>query len=145
MFRTGKKKKKRNTHTHTHTHTGFPGGTRVKNPCANGGDTGNVGSIPGLGRFPGGGSGNPHQYSCLENPMDTGDWRAIIHGVTKSRTQPKRLSMYTHTHTHILQTLKIKDLHSQRSCKLLKLIKRWRWQPHSLSTWWFPEVRNLDF
>ena len=53
---------------------GFPGGLVVKNPPANAGDSG---SIPGLGRSPGGGNGNPLQYSCLENPMDKGAWQAI--------------------------------------------------------------------
>ena len=43
-------------------------------------------SIPGLGRFPGGGHSNPLQYSCLENPMDRGAWRATVHEVTKSQT-----------------------------------------------------------
>ena len=42
---------------------------------------------PGLGRSPGGGHGDPLQYSCLENPMDRGAWRAIVHGVAKSRAQ----------------------------------------------------------
>ena len=45
---------------------------------SNAGDTGDSGSIPGLGRSPGGGNGNPFQYSCLENPMDTGAWRATV-------------------------------------------------------------------
>ena len=49
-------------------------------------------SIPGSGRFPGEGNGNPLQYSCLENPTDRGDWRATVHGVAKSRT---RLSDFT--------------------------------------------------
>ena len=48
---------------------GFPGGSVVKNPPANAGVAGDVGSVPGLGRFPGGGYGNPLQYSCLENPQ----------------------------------------------------------------------------
>ena len=56
----------------------------VKNPPPNAGDAGNMGSVPGLGRFPGVGSSNPFQYSCLENPMDRGAWRATVHGVTKS-------------------------------------------------------------
>ena len=47
---------------------GFPGGAEVKNPPASAGDTGDVGSIPGLGRSPGEGNGNPLQYSCLEKP-----------------------------------------------------------------------------
>ena len=54
----------------------------VKNLPINAGD---LGSIPVLGRFPGG-EGNPLQYSCLENPMDKGAWGAIVHGVTKSQT-----------------------------------------------------------
>ena len=55
----------------------------VKNPPANAGD---VSSIPGLGKFPGGGHGNPLQYSCLENPMDRGAWRATVHKVTELDT-----------------------------------------------------------
>ena len=53
-----------------------------------------MGSIPGLGRSPGEGNGSSLQYSCLEKPMDRGTWRAIVHGVTKSWTQLKRLSTY---------------------------------------------------
>ena len=59
---------------------GFPGGSVVKNPPANAGDTG---SIPGLGRSPGAGNGSPLQCSCLENAMDRGAWQATVHGVTK--------------------------------------------------------------
>ena len=51
---------------------GFPGGSEVKNPPANAGEGGDAGSIPGLGRFLGGGNGNPLQYSGLRNPMDRG-------------------------------------------------------------------------
>ena len=58
----------------------------VKNPLANAGDTGDSGSIPGLGRSPGIGNGNPLQCSCLENPMDRGVWWATVHGVTESDT-----------------------------------------------------------
>ena len=50
---------------------------------------GDLSSIPGLGRSPGGEHSNPPQYSCLENPTDRGAWRAIVHGVTKSQTQLK--------------------------------------------------------
>ena len=60
---------------------GFPGGT-VKNPLTNGGGARDAGSIPGLGRCPGEGNGNPLQYFCLENPMDRGVWMAA-----KSRTR----------------------------------------------------------
>ena len=59
----------------------------VKNPSGNTGDIRDKGSIPGWGRSPGGGHGNPLQYFCLENPMDGGAWRAIAHGVAKSQTQ----------------------------------------------------------
>ena len=62
---------------------GFPGGAGVKNPPDTGGDPRDTGSIPGSGRSPGGGNGNPLQCSCLENPMDTGTRRATVHGVTK--------------------------------------------------------------
>ena len=56
----------------------------VKNPHANTGDAGEAGSIPGLGRSPGEGKGNPLQYSCLENPMDRGVWRATVRWVAKA-------------------------------------------------------------
>ena len=65
---------------------GFPGGSGVKNPSTNAGDTGDLSSIPGLGRSPGGGNGNTVQYSCLENPMERGAWWATVHGVAKSQT-----------------------------------------------------------
>ena len=62
---------------------GFPGGSDGKESACNAGDPG---SVPGLGRYPGEGNGNILQYSCLENSMDRGAWRAIVHGVTKSHT-----------------------------------------------------------
>jgi len=61
----------------------------VKNPLANAGDVRDMGSIPGSERSPGGGHGNLLQYSCLENPMDRGPWRATVHRVAKSQTQLK--------------------------------------------------------
>ena len=60
----------------------------------NAGDVRDVGSIPGLGKSPGGGHGNPLEYSCLENPIDRGAWRATVHGVAESQTQ--------NTHTTII-------------------------------------------
>ena len=66
----------------------------VKNPPANAGDMRDMGSIPGSGRFPGGGHDKrpPPQYSCLESPMDRGAWWATIHRAAKSQIQLKRLS-----------------------------------------------------
>ena len=58
----------------------------VKNPPANAGGTRDAGSIPGSGRSLGEGNGNPLQYSYLEDPIDRGAWRAIVHGVTKNQT-----------------------------------------------------------
>ena len=55
----------------------------AKNPPVNAGDTGDVGSIPGSGRFPGEGNGTPFQYSCLGNPMDREASQATVHGVIK--------------------------------------------------------------
>ena len=57
----------------------------VKNPLAKAGDTRDLGSIPGSGRYPRGGNGNPLQYSCLENPMDRGTWQATGHVVAKGQ------------------------------------------------------------
>ena len=62
------------------------GGASCKEPARNAGDLRDIGSIPGLGRSPGDGHGNPFQCSCLENPIDRGDWRATIHTVTESDT-----------------------------------------------------------
>ena len=71
----------------------------VKNPSANAGDAGDVGLIPGLGRSPGEGHGNPHQYSCLKNPMDRGASGVTVHGVAKNWT--RLMTEFTHTqHTH---------------------------------------------
>ena len=58
----------------------------AKNLPANVGDVKDMGLIPGLGRSPGGGHGNPLQCSCLENPMERGAWQATVHSVAKSRT-----------------------------------------------------------
>ena len=68
-----------------------------KNPPDNAGD---VGLIPVWGRSPGGGNGNPRQYSCLGNPMDRGAWWATVHGVTKSLTQLKLLCTLACTSCH---------------------------------------------
>ena len=67
----------------------------VQNLPANSGDIRDTGSIPGLGRSPGGGHGNPLQHSYLENLVDTGAWLAVVHRAAKSQTR------LTHTHTYI--------------------------------------------
>ena len=59
----------------------------VKNLPASAGNTGDMGLIPGSGRSPGEGNGNPLQYSCLENPIDRGIWLTAVHGITKSQTR----------------------------------------------------------
>ena len=66
----------------------------LKNPLANTGDVRDTDSIPESGRSPGGGCGNPLQYSCLENSMDRGAWLATVHEVTKNQTQLKWLSTH---------------------------------------------------
>ena len=72
---------------------GFPGSTAVKNPPVNAGDTGDPGSIPASGRYPGEGNGDRLQYSCLGNTMDRGAWRATIHGVAKELDTTKHAGM----------------------------------------------------
>ena len=71
----------------------------VKNLLASAGDMKVAGSIPVSERSPGGGRGNPLQYSCLKNAMDRGAWQATVHRVTNSRTRLKQLS--THTNTYL--------------------------------------------
>jgi len=71
----------------------------VNNPSAKAGDVRDSGSIPESGRSPGGGHGNPLQYSDLENPMDKGAWWATVHRVKKSWTQLKQLSTHSSRHT----------------------------------------------
>ena len=83
-----------------HTHRASQVAPGVKNLPANVGDRTDVGSIPGLGRSPGEGNGNPLQYSCLENPMDRGAWWATVHRVEQSQTKLKCLSVHMHTHIH---------------------------------------------
>ena len=80
----------------------------VENLSANAGDIRDMGLILGLGRSPGIGNGNPLQYSCVENSMDTGAWQAMVYEVSKSRTglsmhrhTDTQTHRYIHTHTHI--------------------------------------------
>ena len=99
-----------------HETRGFPTGAVVKNPPSTAGDARDVGSVPGLGRSPGGGNGNPHQFSCLENSMDRGGWWATVHGVAKSQ---KQLITHTHTHTHIYTHTKLRSRY--KAIKIMKL------------------------
>ena len=69
----------------------------VKESTCNAGDAGDVDLMPGLGRSPGEGHGNPLQYSCLKNPMDRGAWWFTVHGVAKSQTQLKKRSTKAYT------------------------------------------------
>ena len=79
---------------------GFPGGSAVKNSPANAGD---MSSIPGSGRSPGEGNGNPLQYSCLENPKDRGAWQATVHGVAETDATERQLM-------HMLLVTKLQTL-----------------------------------
>ena len=77
----------------------------VKNSPANEGDVTDVVSVPGSGRSPGEGHGNPFEYPCLEDPMDRGAWRATVHGVTKSQIP---LSMLDQLHVKVVSELYFK-------------------------------------
>ena len=100
----------------------FPGGSVVKNQPANAGDTGDTGSIPGWGRFPGRGNGNPLQYSCLENSMDRGAWWAEVHGVANSWPW---LSMSIHpSYLRLVQGRKIKHI-NPKMLRTKELNKDW--------------------
>ena len=80
---------------------GFPGVSVIKkNLPTNARDIRDAGSVPGVGGIPGGGHGNPLQYSCLENPMDRGAQQAIVNGATKSWTLSDKAYTHTYTHTH---------------------------------------------
>ena len=85
----------------------------VKNPPVSAGDAGDVASIPGSGRSPGGENGNPLQYSCLGNPMDKGTSQAAVHGVLKDAVQ-QRLAQ--HCKSTVLQFKKILKAAPSNSC-----------------------------
>ena len=101
----------------------------VKNTPASSGDVRDPGSIPGSGRSPGGGHGNPLQYSCLENNMDRQAWQATVHGVVKSQTRLKRLSTYTQCSSHVDHG-RVK--HSRELGNLLGYCFMW-WEIHDKS------------
>ena len=93
----------------------------VKSRPGNAGDFRDAGLIPGLGRSPGGGNGNPVQYSCLESSMDGGARRAAVHRVTKSQTQLKRLSTHARGQKGPHQTM--------------NLPAPWLWTSQTLELW----------
>ena len=72
---------------------GFPGDSNGEESACNAGD---LGSIPGLGRSPGEGNGNPLQYPCLDNPMDRGAWQATVSGAAKSQDTAEQLTLSLH-------------------------------------------------
>ena len=103
-------------------HTAFPGSSVVKNLPASAGATEDIGSVPGSGRSPGEGDGNPVQYSCQDNPMDRGAWLATVHWVWRVRHDWARACthththtfLHTHTHTHTFLTSSRKDVSAKR-------------------------------
>ena len=106
---------------------------------ANAGDIKDVGSIPWLGRSPGGRHGNLLQYSCLENPMERGAWQATVHRVAKSQTQLKQLSTQTLTNSYmdtwVLNGLPISTLTSLESVfQVGCLLGCWQRNPFKMST-----------
>ena len=83
----------------------------LKNLPANAGDIRDAGSVPGSGRSPGGGHGNPFQYSCLENPMDRGAWQAMVHRVARSQTWLKQLSMRAYKLLESRKSVEVRNNH----------------------------------
>ena len=100
---------------------GFPGGSMVKNLPAYAGDTGDMGSIPGSGRSPGGGNGNPLQYSCLGN-LDREAWKATVYGVTRVRHD--LVTEHTGQHICIYTTICIHNFNMYGKVKLKMLVSQ---------------------
>ena len=112
---------------------GFPGGSDSKESVCN---VGGLGLIPGLGRSPGGGHGNPLHYSCLETPMDRGAWRATVHGVTKSQrllsdwAQHSTVSLWARGRGRSWQKRKCEGSGVQRDvCELALKMEEGPWAP----------------
>ena len=102
----------------------FPGGSDSKASAYNAGDPG---LIPGLGRSPGDGNGNPLQYYCLENPMDRGAWQATVHGVSKSWTQLcnftfTSLTPWKESYDQPRQHIKSRDITLPKKVRLVKVM-----------------------
>ena len=92
---------------------GFPDSSVVKNSPVEAGDTGDAGSMPGSGRFPEGGNGNPLQCSCLGNPTHRGAWWVTVHGVSE---------LDETKHTHKMQIVELVTACCEDSCKVLRII-----------------------
>ena len=107
---------------------GFPGGSVVKKLTANEGNTGDSGSIPGLGRSPGGKNGNPLQYSCLKNSMDRWAWQATVRRVTRSQTRLGMHAIYRHIQIQIHEYKnKDKDTHAYALPVISMLVSTIQW------------------
>ena len=119
----------------------FPGGSDGKESVYNAGDPG---SIPGLGRSPGEGNGNPLQYYCLENPMDRGAWKPTVHGVAKSQTWPSdftfTFSKATETPSFVKTKAEVRESRNTKKCaSFLPLNKQQIWRPEQ---WCFSNMIN---
>ena len=100
----------------------------VKNPPTNAGDARDMGSIPGLGRFPGRGYGNPLQHSCLGNHMNRGGWRATSMGSQRVGHD----SAYTHLSTYYVHSVGPKDYLSKFSKSLMTIAVRFLYTKHKI-------------
>ena len=107
---------------------GFPGDTVVKNLPAN---TGDLGSIPGLGRSPNIGNGNPLQYSCLENPMGRGSWQVTVYGVTKNWTWMSDWAQFSQ-YLWIIYCHHNRDIQSDHHCLGIAEFTAFTKFPHTL-------------
>ena len=106
--------------------SGFRSGSVMKNMPASTGDTGNMGSIPGSRRSPGGGNGNPLQYSCLENPVDRRTWRGTVHRVTQIESDMTEATEHAHIHRltfHFLSCFQFERICRLRSIEALIIDK----------------------
>ena len=105
----------------------YPGSSEGKASACNAGDPG---SIPGSGRFPGGGHGNPLQYSCLKNPMDRGTWWATVHGVSKSWAWLSNFTSlhFTNIRKNIFKELNFSDLFNWSSYRKVTATNEWNYK-----------------
>ena len=117
---------------------GFPGDSVVKNPSAN---AGNLGSISGSGRSPGGGNGNPLQYSCLGNPMDRGALWATIHGVAEELDVTQRLN----DNNNIKNVLNVIQFIQFSHSVVSNCLQPHGWQPASSSLHGILQARILQW